>query len=54
MAKGDDVLNLIIAVSEMTNTIAKNVKKILAIVRKKSGRLKKKTIATETINEEIQ
>lgn len=46
MAKGDDVLNLIIAASEMINSIAKNLKKILAIIRKKSGRLKK----TETIN----
>ena len=50
--RGDDVLNLIIAVSEMTNTIAKNLKKILAIVRKKSGRLKKKT--TTEITETLQ
>ena len=41
MAKGDDVLNLIIAASEMLNTIAKNVLKIVKILRKKSGRQKK-------------
>ena len=41
MAKGDDVLNLIIAASEMINTIAKNLLKIVKILRKKSGRLKK-------------
>lgn len=46
--RGDDLLNLIIAVSEMTNTIAKNLKKILSIVRKKSRRLKSNTTITET------
>lgn len=50
MAKGDDILQLILAVSEMTNTIAKNLLKILKIVRKKSGRLK--STKSETIKEE--
>lgn len=52
MAKGDDILQLILAVSEMTNTIAKNLLKILKIVRKKSGRLKTKTTEIETITTE--
>ena len=47
MARGDDVLNLIIALTDMIGTIAKNSKKILAIVRKKGKVLKKKTL-TET------
>lgn len=52
MAKGDDILQLILAVSDMVNTIAKNLLKILKIVRKKSGRLKTKTTEKETIIEE--
>ncbi len=47
MARGDDVLNFIIALTDMIGTIAKNSKKILAIVRKKRKGLKKKTL-TET------
>ena len=47
MAQGDDILNLIIALTDMIGTIAKNTKKILAIIRKKSKGLKKKTL-TET------
>ncbi len=47
MAKGDDVLNLIIALTDMIGSIAKNTKKILTIIRKKSKGLKKKTL-TET------
>ena len=43
MAKGDDVLNLIIALTDMIGSIAKNTKKILAIIRKKSKGLKTKT-----------
>ena len=33
MARGDDVLNLIIALTDMIGSIAKNSKKILAIRR---------------------
>ena len=47
MAQGDDILNLIIALTDMIGTIAKNTKKILAIIRKKGKGLKKKPI-TET------
>ena len=47
MARGDDVLNLIIALTDMIGSIAKNSKKILAIIRKKGMGLKKKTL-TET------
>ena len=36
----------------MANTIAKNLLKILKIVRKKSTRLKKKSIANESISTE--
>ena len=46
-ATGDEILNLILAVSEMVNTIAKNLLKIFKIVKKKSGRLKKETITIE-------
>ena len=48
MAKGDDLINLIIALSDMIGAVAKNTKKILAIVRKKSKGIKK-PIKTETI-----
>ena len=48
MARGDDLLNLIIALSDMIGTVAKNMKKILAIIRKKSKGIKK-SIKTETI-----
>lgn len=47
MARGDDILNLIIALTDMIGTIAKNTKKILAIIRKKGKGLKKKSL-TET------
>ena len=49
MAKGDDILQLILAVSDMVSTIAKNLLKIMKIVRKKSGRLKTKTTEKEII-----
>ena len=49
MAKGDDLINLIIALSDMIGAVAKNMKKILAIVRKKSKGIKKPIIKTETI-----
>ena len=48
MAKGDDLINLIIALSDMIGAVAKNMKKILAIIRKKSKGIKK-PIKTETI-----
>lgn len=48
MARGDDLINLIIALSDMIGAVAKNMKKILAIVRKKSKGIKK-PIKTETI-----
>ena len=48
MAKGDDLLNLIIALTDMIGSVAKNMKKILAIIRKKSKGIKK-PIKTETI-----
>lgn len=48
MARGDDILQIIIAASEMINTVAKNILKIVKLLRKKSGRLKKKTTQTET------
>lgn len=43
MAKGDDLLNILISISEMVNVVAKNLKKLLAILRKK-----KTTIKTES------
>lgn len=46
MARGDDVLNLIIALTDMIGSIAKNTKKILTIIRKKSKGLKTKTLTT--------
>ena len=48
MARGDDLINLIIALSDMIGAVAKNTKKILAIIRKKSKGIKK-PIKTETI-----
>lgn len=48
MARGDDLINLIIALSDMIGAVAKNMKKILAIIRKKSKGIKK-PIKTETI-----
>ena len=35
MARGDDLINLIIALTDMVGSVAKNMKKILAIIRKK-------------------
>ena len=49
MAKGDDLLNLIIALTDMIGSVAKNMKKILAIIRKKSKGIKKKPLTTDTI-----
>lgn len=49
MAKGDDLLNLIIALTDMIGSVAKNMKKILAIIRKKSKGIKKKPLITDTI-----
>ena len=48
MARGDDLINLIIALADMVGSVAKNMKKILAIIRKKSKGIKK-PIKTETI-----
>ena len=48
MAKGDDLINLIIALSDMIGAVAKNMKKILAIIRKKPKGIKK-PIKTETL-----
>ena len=48
MARGDDLINLIIALADMVGSVAKNMKKILAIIRKKSKGIKKPT-KTETI-----
>ena len=53
MARGDDLINLIIALSDMIGTVAKNMKKILAIVRKKSKGIKK-PIKTDTDGNTIQ
>ena len=48
MARGDDLINLIIALADMVGSVAKNMKKILAIVRKKSKGIKKhETITTD-------
>ena len=41
MARGDDLINLIIALADMVGSVAKNMKKILAIIRKKSKSIKK-------------
>ena len=51
MAKkgSDDIIDLIIALADMIGTVAKNMKKILAIIRKKSKGIKKPIIKTETI-----
>ena len=51
MARGDDLINLIIALADMVGSVAKNMKKILAIIRKKSTGIKKKP-AIETIQTE--
>ena len=48
MAKGDDLINLIIALADMVGSVAKNMKKILAIIRKKSKGIKKKPLTTVT------
>ena len=50
MAKkgSDDTIDLIIALADMIGTVAKNMKKILAIIRKKSKGIKK-PIKNETI-----
>ena len=50
MAKkgSDDIIDLIIALADMIGTVAKNMKKILAIIRKKSKGIKKPTIETIT------
>ena len=51
MAKkgSDDIIDLIIALADMIGTVAKNMKKILAIIRKKSKGIKRKpTIETIT------
>ena len=49
MARGDDLINLIIALADMVGSVAKNMKKILAIIRKKSKGIKRKpTIETIT------
>lgn len=50
MAKkgSDDIIDLIIALADMIGTVAKNMKKILAIIRKKSKGIKRKT-TIETI-----
>lgn len=53
MARGDDLINLIIALADMVGSVAKNMKKILAIIRKKSKGIKKPIIKTETINNTI-
>ena len=51
MAKkgSDDIIDLIIALADMIGMVAKNMKKILAIIRKKSKGIKKPIIKTETI-----
>jgi len=50
MAKkgSDDIIDLIIALADMIGTVAKNMKKILAIIRKKSKGIKR-TSTIETI-----
>ena len=51
MAKkgSDDIIDLIIALADMIGMVAKNMKKILAIIRKKSKGIKRKpTIETIT------
>ena len=51
MAKkgSDDIIDLIIALADMIGTVAKNMKKILAIIRTKSKGIKRKpTIETIT------
>ena len=54
MAKGDDLLNLIIALTDMVGSVAKNMKKILAIIRKKSKGIKKKPLTTVINGNTIQ
>ena len=46
--RSDDIIDLIIALADMIGTVAKNMKKILAIIRKKSKGIKRKT-TIETI-----
>ena len=36
MARGDDLINLIFALADMVESVAKNMKKTLAIISKKS------------------
>lgn len=54
MARGDDLINLIIALADMVGSVAKNMKKILAIIRKKSKDIKKKPLTTEINGNTIQ
>jgi len=56
MAKkgSDDIIDLIIALADMIGTVAKNMKKILAIIRKKSKGIKKPIIKKDTDGNTIQ
>ena len=42
----DDFINIVIYVAEMVGSIAKNAKKLLAIFRRRSRKIKKETIET--------
>ena len=42
----DDIINIVIYFCEMVGSVAKNVKKLLAIFRRRSRKIKKETIET--------
>ena len=42
----DDIINIVIYISEMVGSIAKNAKKLLTIFRRRSRKIKKETIET--------
>ena len=42
----DDIINIVIYISEMVGSVAKNAKKLLTIFRRRSRKIKKETIET--------
>lgn len=43
----DDIINIVIYVTEMVGSVAKNAKKLLAIFRRRSRKIKKQSLETE-------
>lgn len=41
MAKGDDIINIIIILSDTIGAVAKGIKKLLTIIRRKSKGIRK-------------